>query len=223
MASSTVENYLKRIYVEQQSAPGTEVVSMKVLASTMGVTSGTATSMAKSLADSNLVSYEPYGGVKLTDEGLALALHVLRRHRLVESFLVDVLGLDWSEVHDDAERLEHAISDKLLDRIDEFLGFPSVDPHGDPIPSATGEIRQVALTALTDVKAGSEVRIARVVDQDETFLRFVDRHHLRPGTRATVLEHDHAAETIVVQSGKLPAVTMGITAAAKIMVELARG
>lgn len=223
MPSSTVENYLKRIYAEQQAAPGVEVVSMKVLASTMGVTSGTATSMAKSLADSNLVAYEPYGGVKLTDKGRSLALRVLRHHRLVECFLVDVLGLDWSEVHDDAERLEHAISDKLLDRIDEFLGFPSVDPHGDPIPTSTGEIRQVALTALADVDKGSEVRIARVLDQDEDFLRFVDRNHLRPGTRARVLENDHAAQTIVVQSGKLPAVTMGRPAGARIMVELARG
>ncbi len=220
MPSSTVENYLKRIYIEQQAEPVGDIVSMKSLAGAMGVTAGTATSMAKSLADSKFVAYEPYGGVKLTARGRSLALRVLRRHRLIECLLVEALGLDWSEVHDEAESLEHAISDKLLDRIDEFLGFPSVDPHGDPIPTADGEIRQSALTALTEVQEGAEVRIARVLDQDEQFLRFVDRHMLRPGTRARVLAHDHAAEAVTVQSGKLPAVTMGRTAAAKIMVEL---
>lgn len=223
MPSSTVENYLKRIYIEQQADPAGEIVSMKSLAGAMGVTPGTATSMAKSLSDSRLVAYEPYGGVKLTARGRTLALRVLRRHRLIECFLVDALGLDWSEVHDEAESLEHAISDKLLDRIDEFLGFPSVDPHGDPIPTSAGEIRQPALTALTEIEPGAEVRIARILDQDEQFLRFVDRHMLRPGTRARVLSHDHAAEAVTVQSGKLPAVTMGRTAAAKIMVELIKG
>lgn len=220
MPSSTVENYLKRIYLEQQDNPTGDIVSMKSLAGAMGVTPGTATSMAKSLSDSRLVAYEPYGGVKLTARGRTLALRVLRRHRLIECFLVDALGLDWSEVHDEAESLEHAMSDKLLDRIDEFLGFPSVDPHGDPIPTSTGEIRQAALTALTEIEEGAEVRIARVLDQDEQFLRFVDRHMLRPGTRARILAHDHAAEAVTIQSGKLPAVTMGRTAAAKIMVEL---
>ncbi len=223
MPSSTVENYLKRIFLEQQAEPTGDIVSMKNLAGAMGVTAGTATSMAKSLADSKLVAYEPYGGVKLTARGRTVALRVLRRHRLIECLLVEALGLDWSEVHDEAEKLEHAISDKLLDRIDEFLGFPSVDPHGDPIPTAGGEIRHSALTALTEVEQGAEVRIARVLDQDEQFLRFVDRHMLRPGTRARVLVQDHAAEAVTVQSGKLPAVTMGRTAAAKIMVELIKG
>ncbi len=223
MPSSTVENYLKRIYLEEQAEPGAAVVSMKNLAGAMGVTPGTATSMAKSLADSRFVAYEPYGGVKLTARGRTLALRILRRHRLIECFLVEALGLDWSEVHDEAERLEHAISDKLLDRIDEFLGFPSVDPHGDPIPTSSGDVRQVALTPLTEVEEGVAVRIARVLDQDEKFLRFVDRHHLRPGTRARVLAHDHAADAVTIQTGKMPAVTMGRTAAAKIMVELIKG
>lgn len=223
MPSSTVENYLKRIYLEEQADPGAAVVSMKNLAGAMGVTPGTATSMAKSLADSRFVAYEPYGGVKLTARGRTLALRILRRHRLIECFLVEALGLDWSEVHDEAESLEHAISDKLLDRIDEFLGFPSVDPHGDPIPTAAGEVRQTLLTALTDVEEGADVRIARILDQDEKFLRFVDRHRLRPGTRGRVLAHDDAAEAVTIQSGKLPAVTMGRTAAAKIMVEIVKG
>jgi DtxR family transcriptional regulator, Mn-dependent transcriptional regulator len=116
MASSTVENYLKQIYLLQQQDPA-QLVSMGRIASDMRVVPGTATSMIKALADSGLVSYEPRSGVRLTRGGEQLALHVLRRHRLVELFLVKTLGLDWSEVHDEAEELEHAISDKVLDRI----------------------------------------------------------------------------------------------------------
>src|SRR5438309_3371533 len=138
MPSPTVENYLKQLYLQQQHAPQ-ELVSMGKLAAAMGVVPGTATTMVKALADSGLVTYQSRGGVRLTRGGEQLALHVLRRHRLVELFLVKVLGLDWSEVHAEADDLEHAISDKVLEKIDQYLGRPSVDPHGDPIPSAKGK------------------------------------------------------------------------------------
>src|SRR5688500_15281176 len=137
--TSTVENYLKQIYLEHSTAPD-HLVTMGRLATAMGVVPGSATSMVKALADSGLVEYEPRGGVRLTAGGEQLALHVLRRHRLVELFLVKVLGLDWSEVHDEAEELEHAISDKVLERMDNLLERPSVDPHGDPIPTARGKL-----------------------------------------------------------------------------------
>src|SRR2546422_9277149 len=126
MPSITVENYLKQLYLEQQNS-AEELVQMGKLASAMGVVPGTATSMVKALADSGLVAYEPRGGVRLTRGGEQLALHVLRRHRLVELFLVKVLGLDWSEVHDEADELEHAISGKVLEKIDAYLGRPSVE------------------------------------------------------------------------------------------------
>src|SRR5580700_8124791 len=112
MATSTVENYLKQLYVEQRSAAG-EIVPMGRLASAMGVVPGTATSMVKALSDSGLVEYEPRAGVRLTHSGEQLALHVLRRHRLLEVFLVKILGLDWSVVHDEADQLEHAVSDRV--------------------------------------------------------------------------------------------------------------
>src|SRR5438045_344343 len=163
MPTSTVEDYLKQIYLEQQSAPADELVSLGKLASSMGVVPGTATSMIKALADSGLVNYEPRGGARLTRGGEQLALRVLRRHRLVELFLVKVLGLDWSEVHPEAEELEHAISEKVLERIDALLGRPSVDPHGDPIPSAKGKVSEERLAALPDVNPGVKVRIARIV------------------------------------------------------------
>src|SRR5438445_13678959 len=144
MPSITVENYLKQLYLQQQSAGG-ELVSMGRLASAMGVVPGTVTTMVKALADSGLVAYEPRGGVRLTRGGEQLALHVLRRHRLVELFLVKVLGLDWSEVHSEADELEHAISDKVMEKIDAYRGRPSVDPHGDPIQPAKGKLADVRL------------------------------------------------------------------------------
>src|SRR5918999_1561236 len=170
MASSTVEDYLKQIYLMQLAAPSEQLVPMGKLAVAMDVVPGTATSMIKALADSGLVQYEPRGGVRLTHGGEQLALHVLRRHRLVELFLVKVLGLDWSEVHAEAEELEHTISDKVLDRIDAFLGHPSVDPHGGPIPSAAGAVTDARrLDSLVDCPLNRAVRVARVMDQDPPF------------------------------------------------------
>src|SRR5689334_1737773 len=176
MPSSTVEDYLKQIYLEQQHASDhDELVPMGRLATSMGVVPGTATSMVKALADSGLVTYEPRGGARLTRGGEQLALHVLRRHRLVELFLVKVLGLDWSEVHIEAEELEHAISDKVLNRIDAILEHPRVDPHGDPIPTAKGKVRDTGRKTLADLEPGATVRIARVMDQDPPFLQFLER------------------------------------------------
>src|SRR3954471_12129542 len=140
VASRTIENYLKQLYLEELQTPANEPVAMGRVAALMNVVPGTATTMVKALADSKLVRYSPRSGVQLTKGGRQLALHVLRRHRLVELFLVRVVGLDWSEVHAEAEELEHVISDKLLERIDTLLGHPTVDPHGDPIPTSAGEV-----------------------------------------------------------------------------------
>src|SRR5436190_22216039 len=185
MASITVENYLKQLYLEQQNA-SEELVPMGKLASAMGVVPGTATSMVKALADSGLVTYEPREGVRLTRGGEQLALHVLRRHRLVELFLVKVLGLDWSEVHEEADELEHAISDKVLERIDQYLGRPSADPHGDPIPTAKGKLADAHLDSLATCELHRSVRIARIVDQEPAFLQFVERSGLMPGVSVKV-------------------------------------
>jgi DtxR family transcriptional regulator, Mn-dependent transcriptional regulator len=135
MASQTVENYLKAIYQAQMAQPDPRaLVPMGYLSSRLGVVPGTATTMVKALAESGLVRYEPYSGVSLTPAGEKLAARVLRRHRLVEQFLVQIMGMSWTEVHEEAEQLEHAVSDRLIERIDEMLGRPEVDPHGDPIP-----------------------------------------------------------------------------------------
>jgi DtxR family transcriptional regulator, Mn-dependent transcriptional regulator len=218
MPSVTVENYLKQLYLEQQHAPD-ELVSMGKLAAAMNVVPGTATSMIKALAEAGLVDYEPRGGTRLTRGGEQLALHVLRRHRLVELFLVKVLGLDWSEVHAEAEELEHAISDKVLERIDAALGHPSVDPHGDPIPSRRGDVSASPITSLADCALRRPLRVARILDQDVAFLQFVDRCGLTPGTGLQVDTRDDVAGAIVVKPDVGPTVTLGTVAAAKILVE----
>jgi DtxR family Mn-dependent transcriptional regulator len=218
LATSTVENYLKQLYLEQQQTPE-RLVSMGKLATAMGVVPGTATSMVKALADSGLVAYEPRGGVRLTSGGEQLALHVLRRHRLVELFLVQVLGLDWSEVHDEAEELEHVISDKVLARIDDYLGHPSADPHGDPIPSAKGDVSDARLESLADCPVRRRVRVARVIDQDPPFLQFVRRCGLTPGVIVKVESRDPPAASVVIRPAGKGAVTLGTAAAAKILVE----
>jgi DtxR family transcriptional regulator, Mn-dependent transcriptional regulator len=219
MATNTVENYIKQLYLQQRGGEGDKRVQMGQLASAMGVVPGTATSMVKTLADSGLVKYEPRGGVQLTARGEKLALHVLRRHRLVELFLVKVLELDWSEVHVEAEELEHSISDKVLDKIDSLLGHPSVDPHGDPIPSSKGHVSEAPLLSLADCPVNQGLRIARVIDQDAAFLQFVDRCGLTPGTRVRVEERDPNAAAVLVRPAHQSSVTLGIAAAEKIFVE----
>src|SRR6266481_5501113 len=155
LPSSTVENYLKAIYRGQSSlAHDQRLVPMGQVAAAMGVTPGTATTMVKALAESGLAEYEPYSGVRLTSAGEKLAGRVLRRHRLVELFLVQVMGMSWAEVHEEAEHLEHSVSERLIERIDEMLGHPTHDPHGDPIPGADGAITPRELDTLLTCPIG---------------------------------------------------------------------
>jgi DtxR family Mn-dependent transcriptional regulator len=218
MATSTVENYLKQLYLQQHAADGGRVAVGR-LATAMGVVPGTATSMVKALSDSGLVEYEPRGGVRLTSRGEQLALHVLRRHRLVELFLVKVLGLDWSVVHEEADSLEHAVSDRVLERMDALLGHPTADPHGDPIPTPKGQVHDPRRMSLADCTIGAPHRIARVLDQEPEFLKFVDRQGLMPGATVTVQKRDAVAEAVKIRIGRREEVSLGLAAAAKILVE----
>ena len=218
MPSSTVENYLKHLYLSQPR-DSADLVPMGHLASTMSVAPGTATAMVKTLADAGLVDYEPRSGARLTSAGTKLALAVLRRHRLIELFLVKTLGLDWSEVHEEAEELEHAVSDKVLKKMDNLLGHPRVDPHGDPIPTATGTVTLTDQPSLVDCTAGRPVQIARVLDQDPHFLQFVDRSGLTPGTGVVVESRDTDADAVTIQPNAYPPITIGNLAASKILVE----
>lgn len=190
------------------------------IAAALELTPGTVTTMIKTLADSGLVDYEPYSGVLLTGSGRQLALHVLRRHRLIELFLVQVMGMSWSEVHPEAERLEHAISDRLVELMDEMLGRPTVDPHGDPIPTAKGEVPTLDQASLARIEAGETVVIARVVDQSAEFLQLLEREGLKPGSVVQVIEVDRAADSVVLERLEGERFSLGQRAAAKILVEV---
>ncbi|HEX4951860.1 MAG TPA: metal-dependent transcriptional regulator [Thermoanaerobaculia bacterium] len=217
MATSTVEDYLKQILLEEQASPGRRVSTGQVAAA-LKVAPGTATAMIKTLADSGLLAYEPYSGVSLTGSGRQLALHVLRRHRLVELFLVRVMGMDWSEVHTEAEELEHAISDRLLARMDEVLGHPSVDPHGDPIPDAQGVVAEIGGISLAACELGRSVRITRVTDQSPEFLRLLERRNLMPGSLLAVTGRDEASDTVDLALADGSLIALGWRAASKILV-----
>ena len=216
--SPTVENYLKHLYAELHDIDG-ELLPMGRLAQALSVTPGTATTMVKALADNGLVKYEPRNGVRLTPGGERLALNVIRRHRLVELFLVQTLGLDWSEVHEEAEELEHAISEKVLDRIDGLLGHPQFDPHGDPIPRAKGGFSPQSLQTLAECDLHKPLRIARVRAQGTQFLQSMQRLGLTPGVRVVVEARDKFAESLTVRAGNRPPVNLGLSAATKLLVE----
>lgn len=223
MPTSTVEDYLKCIYLEEQSSRG-ELVPTGQIAASLQVAPGTATSMVKTLADSGLVAYEPYVGVRLSPAGQRLATHVLRRHRLVESFLVRVMGMSWTEVHNDAEVLEHAVSERLIDRIDEMLGHPAADPHGDPIPTAGGEVpERTDLASLVDCPLGTGQAVVRVTDQRADFLLLLERHGLMPGCRLSVVARDELADTVEIAPPQAPRLQLGFRAASRVLVEPAGG
>ena len=218
MATSTVENYLKQLYLEQ-AASGDKMVPMGRLASAMGVVPGTATTMVKALADTGMVTYLPRTGVRLTSKGQQAALNVLRRQRVIELFLVKTLGLDWSEVHHEADQLEHAVSDRVLERIDALLGHPTVDPHGDPIPTAKGHVHEPVRRSLADCEINQPHRITRIIDQDREFLRFVERAGMMPGSSVTVESREGASDSVRVKLVKGKSLPLGTGAANKILVE----
>jgi len=224
LASSTVENYLKAIYAGvARLSHGQRLLPMGQLAAAVGVTPGTATTMVKTLAESGLVRYEPYMGVRLTAAGEKLASRVLRRHRLIELFLVKVLGMNWTDVHDEAERLEHAVSEQLVDRIDAMLGHPLVDPHGDPIPTAEGTMPDAAAIDQVDLLGAplaTPLVVTRVLDQDAEFLRYVEDHHLMPGSSIVVEARDPGSDAVRLRSAVGSETTLGTRAASRILVRL---
>ena len=167
-----VEDYVKVVYAHTEWQP--EPITTSVLASRLGLAASSVTEMVKKLGAQGLVDHVPYGAVTLTTDGTALALRMLRRHRLIETWLVRHFGYGWDEVHDEAEVLEHALSDRLLDRIDEQLGYPTRDPHGDPIPSRDGRVEQPEAVLLRAVAAGETVRIVRISDRDPQLLRHLE-------------------------------------------------
>ena len=183
-AARAADDYLKSIYshTEWQDEP----ITPSQLAGTLGVAPSTVTEMVKKLAARDLVVHEPYRAVRLTVAGARHALQVLRRHRLIETWLVREMGYGWEEVHDEAEVLEHSISDRLLQAIDERLGHPAVDPHGDAIPAADGTVRQAPTRPLLECENGYIGTVVRVSDRDPEVLRALRDVGIGPGTRLRV-------------------------------------
>ena len=217
MPSATVENYLKCILMLSMENDQAEV-SMGLIANSLGVTPGTATSMMKNLQREKWLTYKSRKGVTLTVSGKKLGMRMIRRHRLLETFLVETLGLDWSEIHDEAEELEHAISEKVLERLDVFLGNPQHDPHGHPIPTKGGVIRKLPQQTLLDSALGKKVKIESILDQGSDFLKFAQKKGLMPGKMVKVIQRDKMADTIELQQGKKPKFSLGFKSAEKILV-----
>jgi DtxR family Mn-dependent transcriptional regulator len=222
LPSSTVENYLKAIYQRQFGLESDELVPMGQLAAMLGVVPGTATTMVKALGEAGLVRYEPYAGVRLTEAGEKLAAMVLRRHRLIELFLVKVMGMNWKDVHEEAEQLEHAVSDRLIERMDEMLGRPAVDPHGDPIPGPEGTVAQPAYQDLLTCPLHTPLVVTRVANQDADFLRFIENHDLKPGQEILVENRDPVADSVQLCGKDARRISLGARAASKVLVDVVR-
>ncbi len=198
MLSLTEENYLKAIY--HLSDGGSKAVLTNELAEAMNTKAASATDMIKKLSAKEFISYEKYYGVNVTHKGKVEALMVIRKHRLWETFLVDKLGFNWDEVHEVAEQLEHINSSRLIEKLDEFLGYPKVDPHGDPIPDNKGKIKAQPQLPLDQLKKGYLGKIAAVKDSDSNLLKYLDKIGAKPGTKIKILgkeDYDDSMEVLI--------------------------
>jgi DtxR family Mn-dependent transcriptional regulator len=193
MQTQAVEDYLKTIYeIQQQQGK----VATTVLAEHLKVAPASVTGMIKKLADMHLVSYERYQGVTLTETGQKIALEVIRHHRLVELYLAEALGVPWDQVHDEAEKWEHILSEDLEDRMDEMLGYPTRDPHGAPIPTRDGFVDAAPYKRLTDLTPGQTAVIAEVSDHNADLLRELGDQSLYPATPILVLDRTEVGLTL---------------------------
>ncbi len=197
-----VEDYLPLIWKAFEWPGGTPTTTD--LASRLGVTASTVSATLKKLARDGFIVYEPYGAIELTEPGRRVAVEIVRRHRILETYLHQQLGLPWDEVHAEADRLEHAVSDTVLARMHEVLGHPSSDPHGDPIPDADGTLAADRSRALTDVAPGTAVRVERVSDRSSELLRYLNGLGIGIGTQLRVEEVSTEAGAIAVTLAGVP-------------------
>ncbi|WP_449385012.1 metal-dependent transcriptional regulator [Cellulomonas soli] len=196
--SAVWQDYLKVVWSAREWLE--RPVTTKMLATRLGVGASTVSETVRRLADAGLLTHEPYGAVELTEAGRSHALAMVRRHRLVETFLVEVLGYGWDEVHDEAEVLEHAVSDLFVDRLAERLGHPARDPHGDPIPAPDGTIAVPDAHPLWEVEPG-EYAVARISDEDPGLLRYLDQVGLVLDAPVRLVERRTVAGVVSVQVG----------------------
>jgi DtxR family Mn-dependent transcriptional regulator len=210
--SPSVQDYAKAVYALESR--GGAAVSTNALADRLGVTPGSASGMVRKLADLGLVQHERYRGVRLTESGRRVALEVMRRHRLIELFLAEALGMPWDRVHAEAEVLEHALSDELERLIAAHLGNPDIDPHGDPIPSADFEIEEPSTRALDELPVGAQGRLVRVSDSDPDKLRYLAEHEISLGDHLEVIDRQPFGGPLFVRFGRVEQPIGGELAAA---------
>lgn len=207
MLSTEMEDYLKTIYLLQQETEGR--VKTSPIAKGLGVSAPSVTAMLKKLDEQELADYEEYKGVTLTPDGEVVALEVIRHHRLLEAFLANQLDYDWSQVHDEADRLEHHISERFAERIAELLNHPIVDPHGDPIPGPELEtVEQRPATRLSDFDEGETVRIERIGDQRPVVLTYLDDSGVEPGVVVEIVEYAPFGMVTVLAEGRSDQVSL---------------
>ncbi|WP_245722204.1 metal-dependent transcriptional regulator [Nocardia crassostreae] len=195
--SSVAQDYLKIIWTAQEWSQ--DKVTTKLLAERMEVSASTVSEAVRKLTEQGLVEHARYGAITLTEDGRRAAIAMVRRHRLIETFLVNELGYGWDEVHDEAEVLEHAVSETLMARIDAKLGHPDRDPHGDPIPSVDGAVPTPPATQLSDYRDGESGWVARISDSDPAMLRYFDSLDIALDTPITLVERRDFAGTIAVR------------------------
>lgn len=196
MNTRAVEDYIKAIYALTERG---EPVSTNGISEALGVRAASVTGMLRKLSELKLISYEPYRQIELTEAGRKIALEVIRHHRLIELFLTEALGVPWDEVHEEAEKLEHVISESLEDRIDAALGHPLFDPHGDPIPARDGSIADRNLVSLVDLAAGQSAVVGRVRNQSPEVLRHLSDLGLRPGAGVEFVRQEPLNGPIVIR------------------------
>ena len=200
--SKMVEDYLKIIWKAEEWPGGS--VSTNEIAAILGVTPSSVSANLKKLARDGFIDYEPYGSITLTREGREIAVRMVRRHRVLESFLVECLGFGWDEVHPEAEALEHAISDRVLDRMDQVLGYPDRDPHGDPIPRADGTVERNPAARLSEIDPGAVGRVVRISDREPEILRYLEERQIMLGTAVCLQARNPAAGSVSVTRRNLP-------------------
>ena len=198
MLSQSMQDYLKAIYKLRQDG---QRVSTNAIAESLDVSPASVTSMLKQLASMDLIIHTPYQGAELTDLGTRVALEVIRHHRLIELYLTEFLGYRWDQVHDEAERLEHVISEEMEDRMDRALGRPTADPHGDPIPSSDLVLPVSDAVMLSELEPGQDATIRRVSDRDSELLRYVERLGLVPSAEISLLEKSPFNGPLLLQVG----------------------
>ncbi|MEW5917533.1 MAG: metal-dependent transcriptional regulator [Gemmatimonadota bacterium] len=219
--TAPAEDYLKAIYDIERSGAA---AATNDIAARLGIAAASVSGMIRRLADQGLISHERYKGTRLTPAGRKAALRTIRRHRVIESYLAQALGYPWDRVHEEAERLEHAASDELVDRMARAIGEPAIDPHGAPIPTREGDVDETPSRTLLDLHAGQRSRVVSVADEDADLLRYVAKLGLQPGAEVEVVERAPFDGPLTLRVARdQDAVQVGAPLAALIRVEGALG